>query len=80
MKYLPLEIQNEEGSALLTVLIVIVIITVFIGAVLSGIVIQNRFIQEDIYETKARYVAEAGLADILSFHQEGYIFNLLHSG
>lgn len=65
MKYPPLEIQNEEGSALLTVLIVIVIITVFIGAVLFGIVIQNRFIQEDINETKARYAAEAGIAVFL---------------
>lgn len=65
MKYFPFEIQNEEGSALPTVLIVIVIITLFIGAVLSGIYVQNWFFQQDIDAVKARYITEAGIYQFL---------------
>ncbi|WP_409029390.1 hypothetical protein [Gracilimonas sediminicola] len=62
----PFQIQGEEGSALASVLIIIVIVSLFIGVVLSGIYLQNGFIQKDINEVKARYAAEAGIAFFLS--------------
>lgn len=65
--FLKLElVRSEEGSALASVLIIIVIITIFIGIVLSGISAQNHFIQQDVNEVKARYAAEAGIASFLS--------------
>jgi hypothetical protein len=66
MRYALFRIQNEEGSALASVLIIIVIVSLFIGIVLSGIYLQNGFIQQDINEVKARYAAEAGIALFLS--------------
>lgn len=53
--------RNEEGSALSSVLIISVIILTFIGAILSGIFLQARFIQKDINQTKAMYAAEQQL-------------------
>jgi len=50
--------QEEDGSALATVLVIAVIISLFIGAILSGIVLQSRFIQRDINSSKALYAAE----------------------
>jgi hypothetical protein len=75
-------LHNEEGSALATVLAISVIILLFIGAVLSGVVLQARFIQQDIHQTQARYLAEAGIYRLLhdstlSFHS---IIDLAHSG
>ncbi len=51
-------LKEEEGSALITVLIIALIISLFIGAVLSGIFLQSIFIQKDIDRTKALYKAE----------------------
>jgi len=58
--------RNEEGSALSSVLIISVIILTFIGAILSGILLQARFIQKDINKTKANYAAEKQLFEYLS--------------
>lgn len=58
--------QNEEGSALATVLVIAVVISLFIGAILSGIVLQSRFIQKDINSFKALYVAEEGVYRFLN--------------
>lgn len=58
--------RNEEGSALSSVLIISVIILTFIGAILSGIFLQARFIQKDIYQTKAMYAAEQQLFEYLN--------------
>lgn len=66
MKYFTFQKQDEEGSALASVLIITVIVSLFVGVVLSGIYVQNRFIQQDINEVKARYAAEAGIASFLS--------------
>ena len=52
-------VQDEEGSALATVLAISVIVLLFIGAILSGIVVQLRFLQRDINKTQALYKAEA---------------------
>lgn len=52
---------DEKGSALSTVLIMLVIVTVFLGAVISGVFIQNRFIQQNINASQARYTAESGI-------------------
>jgi Na+-transporting NADH:ubiquinone oxidoreductase subunit NqrC len=66
MKYFTFQIEDEEGSALASVLIIIVVVSLFIGVMLSGIYMQNQFIQQDINEVKARYLAEAGIASFLS--------------
>lgn len=66
MRWLREVIQHEEGSALATVLVIAVIISLFIGAILAGIVLQARFIQRDINSTKALYAAEEGAYRYLS--------------
>ncbi|MFV1883206.1 MAG: hypothetical protein ACMZ7B_01755 [Balneola sp.] len=58
--YIKKIIHQEQGSALATVLIISVIISLFIGAIFSGIILQSRFIQRDINYTKALYAAEEG--------------------
>lgn len=65
--------RDESGSALITVLIIAVIVSLFIGAVLSGIVLQSRFIQQDINRTKALYAAESGIYTFLSQYQPNSI-------
>lgn len=59
-------LQKEEGSALSSVLIISVIILTIIGAILSGIVLQVRFIQRDINQTKALYLAEQQVYEYLA--------------
>ncbi len=58
--------QKEQGSALSSVLIISVIILTFIGAILSGIVLQARFIQKNINQTKALYLAEQQVYEYLA--------------
>lgn len=57
---------DEEGSALSSVLIISVIILTFIGAILSGVLLQARFIQRDINQAKAMYAAEQQLFEYLN--------------
>ena len=66
MKWFKEIIQKEEGSALATVLIISVIISLFVGAILSGILLQSRFIQRDINSFKALYAAEEGIYRFLN--------------
>lgn len=68
MKQLQEIALDEQGSALITVLIIALIVTLFIGAVLGGIYVQSKFIQQDIDRTKALYQAEQ------------QIYEFLHSG
>ncbi len=70
MKWINEIVQNEEGSALATVLVIAIIISLFIGAILSGIVLQSRFIQRGINSTKALYAAEEGAYRFLYFSAE----------
>lgn len=60
--------KDEDGSALVTVLIITVIVSLMIGAVLSGLHLQSFFIQKDIKTTQARYLAEKGAYEFL--HQQ----------
>lgn len=64
-------IQDEQGSALASVLVISLIITLLIGLILSGIVLQSRFIQRETNSTKALYAAEAGLYEFLNSSYEG---------
>lgn len=57
---------NEDGSSLIAVLIIITIISLLIGSVMMGMVIQNRFIQRDIDQLQLRYTAEAGIFHFLA--------------
>lgn len=61
---------EEEGSALITVLIIALIVALFIGAVLGGIYVQSTFIQQDIDRTKALYQAEQQIYDFLYSGEE----------
>lgn len=59
---------NEDGSALVAVLVMIVVLTTLVGAVLSLYVARHRFVVRDVHRTQALYEAEgaihAGLARI----------------
>ncbi|MFA5669459.1 MAG: hypothetical protein WC967_09445 [Balneolaceae bacterium] len=62
-------LTNEEGSALITVLLITLILSLFIGSVLGGLYVQSQFIQQDINHTKALYKAEEGAMRYLSDQQ-----------
>lgn len=59
-------IWDEEGSALPSVLMVIIIISLVVGTVMAGMVVQARFIQRDIDHLQARYTAEGALFKFLA--------------
>lgn len=59
-------VKEEQGSALITVLIIALIVALFIGAVLGGIYLQSKFIQRDINRTKALYKAEQQAFEFLN--------------
>ncbi|XWN37318.1 MAG: hypothetical protein ROO71_00050 [Balneola sp.] len=61
---------DEQGSALITVLIIALIVALFIGAVLGGIYVQSTFIQQDIDRTKALYQAEQQIYEVLYSGEE----------
>ncbi len=63
-------LHEEQGSALATVLVISVIIMLFIGSVFSGIILQGRFIQQGVNETKAWYAAEEGVFRYLNLAEE----------
>ncbi len=64
--YLFDDIRNkEEGSALITVLIITMIISLFIVGILGALYVQVSFIQRDINEAKAQYKAEEGVFRLL---------------
>lgn len=57
--------DEEEGSALITVLIITVIISVLILGILGTVYVQTSFIQRDIDKSKALYTAEEGVFRLL---------------
>lgn len=59
-------VWDQEGAALPSVLIVITIISLMAGIVMSGMVIQSRFIQQDIDNLQARYTAEGAIFKFLA--------------
>jgi len=59
-------VGEEEGAALPSVLIIIVMISLMAGTVLMGLVVQGRFIQRDIDALKARYTAEGAVFQYLA--------------
>ncbi len=68
-------LHDEQGSALATVLVISVIIMLFIGSVFSGIILQGRFIQQGVNETKAWYAAEEGVFRYLDTAEETPDYN-----
>jgi len=58
--------EYQQGSALVTVLVLVVIASVLLGAVFGGIRLQRAFIQRDIDQQKALYLAEAGVWEYLA--------------
>lgn len=62
--------REEQGSSLITVLIIALIVALFIGAVLGGIYLQSAFIQQDIDRSKALYQAEQQIYEYLYSGQE----------
>ena len=54
-------LQGQDGSALISVLSVIVIFTVLAGTILSVDMVQHRFIHRDVDRLQAFYQAEAGV-------------------
>lgn len=62
-------LHEEQGSALAAVLVISVIIMLFIGAIFSGIILQGRFIQQGVNETKAWYAAEEGVFRFLNMEE-----------
>lgn len=53
--------HGGQGSALVTVLIVIVLLTATAGTVLGITSLQQRFMRTDLHRLQAFYNAEAGL-------------------
>ncbi len=70
MKQLQEIALDEQGSALITVLIIALIVALFIGAILGGINVQSTFIQHDIDRSKALYRAEQQIYEFLYSGQE----------
>ena len=56
----------ERGSALPTVLVFVLVVSVTVGLVLLVQVLQDRFIRRDVQHLQARYAAEAGVYRALS--------------
>ncbi len=54
-------IKSEQGSALVSVLTIVVILTIMVGTILSVETIQQRFIHRDVERLQLLYEAEAGV-------------------
>jgi hypothetical protein len=52
---------TEEGSALIAVLVVLLVVSVGVGLILLIQALQHRFVRRDVYRLQARYAAEAGV-------------------
>ncbi len=64
-KYLKNFLKDQNGSALVTVLSLIVILTILAMALMGIVTVQSRFIRRDHHRTQARYLAEAGIQKAL---------------
>lgn len=51
----------EDGSALITVLVLIAIASTLVGLVLGLATLRHEFVQRDVHRLQARYAAEAGV-------------------
>lgn len=60
------ELHEEHGSALVTTLIILTVLSTLLGTVLIVFVAQYRFIRRDTHRTQAQYVAEAGVSEALA--------------
>ncbi|MBD3288909.1 hypothetical protein GF337_08915, partial [candidate division KSB1 bacterium] len=58
-------LNDQNGSALVTVLSLIVILTILALALMGVVTVQSRFIRRDHHRTQARYLAEAGIQKAL---------------
>lgn len=54
-------LKNTDGSALLLVLVIIMVLTTIIGAVLMGNFMQRRLFVKELQKIQARYLAEAAV-------------------
>jgi hypothetical protein len=59
-------LHAEEGSSLVTVLVLVAIVTTLIGAVLTLAILRDHYIRRDVHRLQARYAAEAGIHHALS--------------
>ena len=55
------QFQQQEGSALITVLLIITVITILIGVFSTAFILRLRFIRNSINQMQAQYIAEAGI-------------------
>ena len=53
--------SGEEGSSLISVLVLIAIVSTLVGVVLSLAVLRDRYVRRDVHRLQARYAAEAGI-------------------
>ncbi|MDZ7260562.1 MAG: pilus assembly PilX N-terminal domain-containing protein [candidate division KSB1 bacterium] len=54
-------LNKDQGSALVTVLVMITILTLITGTIMTTVSLQTRFIKRDLHRTQALYLAEAGI-------------------
>lgn len=57
--------HGSEGSALATVLVLVMVLSVIAGSVLAASALQVRFFRQDVHRQQARYAAEAALEVVL---------------
>jgi hypothetical protein len=67
IKNIEILLNNEQGSALVTVLSLITIVTILIGSVMAVVTLQRRFVRRDYFRIQARYLAEAGIYKAMGY-------------
>ncbi len=55
------DIRNNQGSALVLVLVIVTAVTIICSMILAGMYLQMKFIRRDIHQLQALYLAEAGI-------------------
>ena len=53
--------KEQDGSAIVTVLVMITILSAFAGTIMAIELVRHRFIRSDIHSIQAEYAAEAGI-------------------
>ncbi len=56
-----MQISDEKGSALITVLLIAMVILIMSGAIISAVAWHHRTARRDLHRTQAYYKAEAGI-------------------
>lgn len=54
-------LKEENGSGLVTVLVLLTVVSLLLGSFMGIYVLQNKLVKRDTQRTQARYAAEAGL-------------------